>query len=183
MKWNEYIAQFDEILEGINTETPYDNPAYLEYVKLNNSRMNRWLKRGELLDETKKVLDKINAKQKWVLITEPWCGDAAHLAPFIEKITAYSPHIDFEVQLRDSEESEIENYLTNGGKAIPKLIARDADNNDLFVWGARPKEATELVQRQKMSEVSAEEKKAELQVWYNKDKGSSIQKELSKLLS
>lgn len=183
MNWNEYTSQFSEILEGKNTTAPYDNPAYLEYVKLNNSRMNRWLKKGELSDETKQALDKIKSKQKWILITEPWCGDAAHLAPFIEKIAAYSPHIDLEIQLRDSKESEINNYLTNGGKAIPKLIARDANNNDLFVWGARPKEATELVQRQKMSEGSAEEKKAELQVWYNKDKGISIQKELSSLLS
>lgn len=182
MNWKEYTSQFDEILEGRKATPPYDNETYIEYVKLNNSRMSRWMKKGVLTDELLNALNLIQSKQKWLLITEPWCGDAAHSVPFIKKMADYTPNIELEIQLRDSEESEIENYLTNGNRSIPKLIVRDENNNDIFTWGARPAEATELVQQQKTSDLSTKEKKAELQVWYNKDKGQAIQEEISELL-
>lgn len=182
MNWNEYHAKFEDILQGRDVAAPYDNPAYLEYVKLNNSRSNRWLKKAELLDETKSVLESLGKKQKWYLITEPWCGDAAHLAPFIHKMAEHSPNIDLEVVHRDGDNNMIDSYLTNGGKAIPKLVVRDENDNDIFVWGPRPSEPQELVQSQKTSDKTVEEKKSELQVWYNKDKGKSIQNELTELL-
>jgi hypothetical protein len=80
---------------------------------------------------------------------------------------------------------KIENpdYLTNGGRSIPKLIVRDAKGNDLFTWGPRPKEAQNIHLRQMNDEnMSKEEKKIELQNWYNKDKGESTQEELLELL-
>ena len=116
--------------------------------------------------------------QKWYLITEPWCGDAAHLTPFIQKIAEYSPHIELHVILRDGDDNMIDSYLTDGSKSIPKLIVRDDNNTDLFTWGPRPIEAKELVDNLKESTKTTQEKKAALQVWYNNDKGISIQREL-----
>ena len=182
MKWEEYQLEFDQILSGEFTDSLYDNPSYVEYVKLNNSRSKRWIKKGELTDEIKLKLDSIQAKQKWIIITEPWCGDAAHLAPFIKKMAEYSPHIELEIQKRDGEGSEIDRYLTNGGKSIPKLIVRDENGKDLYNWGPRPTEPQAIVMSQKSSNQTAEEKKSELQVWYNKDKGISIQRELAELI-
>lgn len=182
MNWNEYIAEFDNVLDGKSANEIYNDPTYLEYVKLNVVRMNRWAKRGDLIEDLKAKLDGLKENQKWILITEPWCGDAAHIAPFIEKIAEYSPKIDLEIQLRDSENSEIENYLTDGSRSIPKLIVRNQEGEDLFTWGARPKGATGLVEKQKSQEGTKEEKKAELQMWYNNDKGLGIQKELLELI-
>lgn len=182
MEWEEYQLEFDQILSGEITDSPYDNLAFIEYVKLNNSRSKRWIKKGELTDQIKSKLDSIQAKQKWVLITEPWCGDAAHLAPFIKKMAEYSPNIELEIQNRDGERSEIDNYLTNGGKSIPKLIVRDENGKDLYNWGPRPMEPQAIVMNQKTSNQTMEEKKSELQLWYNKDKGTSIQKELADLI-
>lgn len=182
MNWNDYIAEFDRVLEGKSANQIYNDTTFVEYVKLNVTRMKRWAKRGELIEELKNKLDELQDNQQWVLITEPWCGDAAHIAPFISKIAEYSPKIDLNIQLRDSDDSEIDNYLTNGSKSIPKLIVRNADGEDLFVWGARPIGATELVQKQKAQEGTKEEKKAELQMWYNSDKGLSIQQELLELI-
>jgi hypothetical protein len=117
------------------------------------------------------------------LITEPWCGDAAHAQAFIAKLADVNPLISLLVQNRDAPASEIDNYLTNGGRSIPKLIVRDAKGNDLFTWGPRPKEAQNIHLRQMNDEnMSKEEKKIELQNWYNKDKGESTQEELLELL-
>ena len=36
-------------------------------------------------------------------------------------------------------------FLTNGARAIPKLIVLDKDNNLLDTWGPRPAVATKMV--------------------------------------
>ncbi|MCK7526094.1 MAG: thioredoxin family protein [Ignavibacteriales bacterium] len=37
-------------------------------------------------NETKQVFDKINQTQKWIVITETWCGDSAQNLPVIAKL-------------------------------------------------------------------------------------------------
>jgi hypothetical protein len=182
MNWNEYEKQFDDVLDGTNTNAPYDKEIYQEYVKLNQSRSNRWIKKNPISDEMKAVIEGIETPQKWSLRSEAWCGDAAHSSPIIKLLTDLSDKIEFEVQLRDSD-SEIDNYLTNGGKSIPKLVVRDEHGKDLFSWGPRPAKAQELVMELKMSDLSIQGKNTQIQQWYNKDKAISIQQELIELLS
>jgi hypothetical protein len=153
----------------------------MEYAKLNWSRMSRWLKNGHLTPETDAFLSSIKDKQKWVLIAEPWCGDAAHSVPFIGLMAEKCPNIELEVQLRDSG-SEIDNYLTNGGKSIPKLIIRDENGSDIAVWGPRPENFQADFLRLKESGMPLEDVKTELQKWYNADKGATIQKEIESLI-
>ena len=179
----DYEKQFEEILDGSNNSYPYDSDDYVNYVKLNQSRMKRWNKRGQILPELEATIQQIDQPLNWVLITEPWCGDAAHSHAFITKLVELNPKINLSVQNRDAEGSEIEQYLTNGGKSIPKLIVRDQEGNDLFDWGPRPKEAQEMVMNLKDDDsMSMEDKKIVVQKWYNNDKGVSIQEELHALL-
>ena len=109
MNWSEYIIYFNEVLEGKISTTPYDDPHFMEYTKLNISRMNRWLKQGFLNEELVAKLKGISTPQNWVLITEPWCGDAAHIVPFVYLLSEVNPLITLEIQLRDTD-SEIEKY-------------------------------------------------------------------------
>lgn len=183
MNWNTYIELFDKILNKEFTEAPYDKEDYFNYVELNEKRQNRWLKKGEIQSELKGIIESIDEEQKWVLITEPWCGDASQSNPFIFLMSELNDKITLEIQLRDAEDSEIDNYLTNGGKSIPKLIARNKNGEDLFTWGARPATAQEFVMEMKNDDsLSPEEKKTELQKWYNKNKGADLQKEFIQLL-
>ncbi len=179
-----YEKQFDDILDGTNNNDPYDNEDYVNYVKMNKARMSRWYKKGKISPEITETILKIDQPQNWVLITEPWCGDAAHSHAFIGKLATINPKINLTIQNRDAANSEIEKYLTNGGKSIPKLIVRDEAGNDLFDWGPRPKEAQAIVMEQKNDNtISAEDKKKQLQSWYNKDKGTMIQEELNALFN
>lgn len=176
MKWPEYLEQFDAILNKTLTTAPYNDPQYYEYTRLNQTRMKRWLKTAVLDKELRHQLRKISEKQTWVLITEPWCGDAAHLVPFLYLMSEENPLIDFVIQLRDAG-SEIDTYLTNGGKAIPKLIVRNAKGKDVYIWGPRPLAAQNFFLALKAGSQTPEEQKAELQQWYNQDKGQHIQEE------
>jgi thiol-disulfide isomerase/thioredoxin len=179
----QYYQQFEDILSGSYTEAPYHKEAYLEYVKLNRSRMKRWNKTGKILPEHEKAIGEVKAPQHWLLITEPWCGDAANITPFFEKVAGLNPNIKITVQNRDAENSEIEKYLTNGGKSIPKLIIRDKDGNDLAIWGPRPKDAQALFHKLREENANFEEQKVALLTWYNKNKGLQIQEELVEILS
>ncbi len=180
---NEYESQFEQILGGDMSNPPYDNDDFINYVKLNHARIKRWTKKGNISPELETVITNDNVPKEWVLITEPWCGDAAHIYPFIAKLAGLNSNIKLTIQNRDAEGSEIDNYLTNGSKAIPKLVIRNEQGEDLFTWGPRPKGAVDLMKNDKdFAELSPDEKKTALQKWYNKDKGVELQEELLELL-
>lgn len=178
MTWNEYLNYFKKIVNGSERQAPYDNEEYYQYAKLNKSRTNRWLKQSPLTEATTAFMkDGVKAKQQWIVITEPWCGDAAHIVPVLYLMSELNGNIQFSIQLRD-EHSEIDSYLTNGTKSIPILIVRDTNGNDLFHWGPRSKQGTELFQKLKETDAPFEQQKIALQNFYNKDQGKGVQDEV-----
>lgn len=181
MNFQEYADAFNKILTTAAPAPPYDNEDYFQYTKMNWSRMNRWLKQDPITDETKAILASIDRSQQWVVITEPWCGDAAHIVPILYLMSRVNAHIDFRLQLRDSG-SEIENYLTGGSRSIPILIVRDENGKDLFHWGPRPAVASEVYEALKEKKADFEETKIALQQVYNADKSTGIQQEVGALL-
>lgn len=181
MNFQSYLQYFEQILQTTNQVYPYDNPDYLNYTKLNWSRMHRWLKKGHLSEETRKAILSVNEPRQWIVITEPWCGDAAHIVPFIHMISELNPLITVTYELRDSEPNRIEHYLTNGGKSIPKLIIRDAEGTDLAVWGPRPEACQQFYMELTKQELTAEEVKIALQNWYNENEGADTQDEIAKI--
>lgn len=185
MNFQEYNAYFESILNKSTSEhlPPYDNPDYLDYTKLNWSRMNRWFKTGKLSDEILEIIRKINKPQHWTVITEPWCGDASHNIPFIEMIARENPLISVSYELRDAEPFRIEQYLTNGTKSIPKLIIQDIDGKDLGTWGPRPLDCQKMYAALLAEKAPFEKVKVEIQNWYNANKGKDLQNELIDVLS
>lgn len=184
MTFQEYTAYFQGILERAESEqvAPYDAPGYMEYTKLNWSRMKRWLKMGELSDGLLRTVARIDTPQNWIAITEPWCGDAAHNIPFIEMVARENPLITLTYQLRDSEPFLIDQYLTNGTKSIPKLVIRNADGKDLGTWGPRPANCQEIYTRLTAERADFETVNIAIQKWYNANKGVDVQRELNELL-
>lgn len=184
MNFKDYSNYFQDILHHNAPAAPYDNPDYFNYTKLNWSRMTRWLKTGHLSEELINVVSSIKSRQNWIVITEPWCGDAAHIVPFIEMMGQQNENISINYELRDSEPNRIEQYLTNGkSKSIPKLIIQNENGEDLAVWGPRPAACQIIYDELHAKNVDFETLKTELQHWYNKDEGKEIMKELSALLS
>jgi len=178
MNYTAYKRLLDEILNEPNPAAPYDDAMYFNYTKLNRSRMNRWDKQLVLDDLLVSGLKQIAAPQHWIIITEPWCGDAAHIVPFLIQMAEQNQLITYDLQLRDREPFLIEHYLTRGTRSIPKLIVRNEAGNDIFDWGPRPQGAQELMDRMKADNADFETIKIALQNWYNQDKGASLCKEL-----
>ena len=181
MNYTQYKQLFEKILENGNPAHPYDDASYLDYTRLNRSRMNRWDKQLKLDENLAFLIEQITSPQHWIVISEPWCGDAAHIVPFLIKLAEQNSLISYEIQLRDSEPFLIQNYLTKGTKSIPKLIVRDEKGNDIFNWGPRPKGAQALMEKMKAENVDNGTIKIALQNWYNNDKGVSLYSELSEI--
>ena len=181
MTYAQFKALHDQILDREIVTPPYDREVYLNYVKLNKARMKRWDKRlildGAMID----LIQQTTKPMHWIIITEPWCGDAAHVIPLLIKMSELNPLISYDIQLRDSEPYLIEHYLTKGAKSIPKIIVRDEHGADLFTWGPRPKAAQELLDMMKNQQVESEKINIALQHWYNEDQGRSISSEIAKL--
>ncbi|UJH66175.1 thioredoxin family protein [Allomuricauda sp. SCSIO 65647] len=157
----------------------------IDYTKLNDRRMARWDKTFKLPKEAEELVKKLDKKVLWLVLTESWCGDAAHAMPIMNKLAELSPNLEFRAILRDENLELMNRFLTNGTLSIPKLIAVDQEAGEiLYTWGPRPSVATKLVSDYKKEhDRLTPEFKQELQLWYNKDKGQNILEDLLELLA
>lgn len=180
MNFDEYCHLFQLVLDNSYPRSNYSDER-IHFIQLNQARSKRWLKKLQLSQDLLDKIKSIPQAQHWILITEPWCGDAAHTVPVIALAVKENPLIRLEIQLRD-QDSEIERYLTNGAKAIPLLIIRDEHAHDLAVWGPRPIACKALYDELSNTSMEKEKIKEELQKWYNKNQGEEIMKELGQLI-
>ena len=152
----------------------------LKYSELNETRMNRLEKTIEVTEEVKTKLKNLDKKYIWLVLSEGWCGDAAQIVPVIHKMADVTDKVELKIALRDDNDALMQHFLTNGGKAIPKLIVLDAETLEVVLdWGPRPHGAKQLILDYKAAHgVVDEPAKIELQKWYLHDKGISIQNEI-----
>ena len=186
MSFEEYKALSVRFADEGKTSGLDQSASMVEYSRLNAHRLKRIDKTVALNTSTVEELSAIKETQTWIVFSETWCGDAAQNMPILAKMAAVNPLIDFKVLLRDEHPDLMKHFLTNGGKSIPKLAAFNEKNELLFTWGPRPEAAQEMVMDYKHS---PEPKKpytefvVEVQKWYAKDKGQSIQQEFISLIN
>lgn len=177
-----YLKQIENLLAENKTTGTNHSPDMIQYTRLNLQRMERWMKTGEISEQNKNEMKNISTAQRWVILTEAWCGDAAHSMPFIFKLAELNPLIRFEWKLRDEHLDLMEQYLTNGARSIPKLIVYNEQGNELFNWGPRPQHIQEKFLEMKKNNLPYADRNLELQKLYNADKGASVQNEIVSLL-
>ncbi len=184
MAYRDYRARVDDLVLQGKTTGENQSESYLEYTSLNVRRMCRLDRTIKIDSKTRDTLLEIPRRQYWILLAEAWCGDAAQIVPVIAKIAELSDKVDLKILLRDENPDIMDQFLTNGGRAIPKLIAVDAENlSVLWHWGPRPKGAQAIMDSYKANPVgSKNETLKQIQLWYSRDKGHSIQEELVVLL-
>lgn len=185
MSYNDYLRLMDDMAAQKKSTGHEQNEMLTDFTKLNQARMKRLDKTQKLLPEAVDTMKKIREKQTWLILTESWCGDAAQNVPVLKKMADENPLIDIRLVLRDDNDDLMQKFLTNGGRSIPKLIAI-AENNlsELFTWGPRPQKANDMVKAMIAEQGGiTDEVKTAVQLWYNKDKGIEVQKEMIELLS
>lgn len=158
--------------------------AFLHYTELNEARMHRLDKTTSLTPETLSAISQWNKKHLWLVLTEGWCGDGAQVLPVLNKMAQANPNIDFKLVFRDENDTLMQQVLTNGARAVPKLLIIDPETHTLLSqWGPRPQGAVELIANYKKEHgIVDEAAKADLQLWYFHNKGVEIQHEIVALM-
>ena len=183
MTYQQYLEMTKSELADMDTDIlTTEEKERPDIKKLNIHRMSRIDRSYEpgidLIDE----IDKITNKQLWMVITENWCGDSAQNLPYLAKIASLNKNIGFKIIFRDQNLDIMDNYLTNGTRSIPKLVAFGDDGNELFQWGPRPNPAQELVSKLKAQGFEKKYFLEKLHSWYARNKGAEIEKEILILL-
>lgn len=183
MSFSEYIALIDRMLTEGKTTGPNQSEEMLHYAKLNRQRMRRLKETVELNPELVMRIGALDVNWVWLVLTEGWCGDAAQNIPPIEKIAAENPGIKTLYLLRDENLDLMDQYLTNGGRAIPILICIDGDTMEVLGrWGSRPVKGQEHFLAMKAAGIVKPELSENMQRWYNADKENSIQKDFAEII-
>jgi hypothetical protein len=184
MSYGSYMTLTEQLVEEGRTSGPNQSEPYVYYTKLNFQRMKRLNKTIEVPARIIELLKEKAANWTWVIITEPWCGDAAQCVPVLEKIAQTNSFVKTAYLLRDEHPEVMDAYLTNGGRAIPKLICLDQDGMEVFTWGPRPAVIQEVMNRLKaegITEIATIVE--EIQKAYNADHQAGVYEEMEAILA
>ncbi|RYY20085.1 MAG: thioredoxin family protein [Cytophagaceae bacterium] len=180
-----YRQLIDDLLAVGKTTGPEQSEKLTEFTELNVQRMRRLDKTVRLQPALAAAAAGLHPNYCWLIITEGWCGDAAQLVPVFEAVAAASQgRITTRYVLRDEHPALIDQYLTGGGRAIPKLLVLSPDTLAVRThWGPRPAPARELVLRLKAEGMPHDDFIRELHTWYAHDRTQTTQAELLALLA
>jgi len=156
----------------------------LGYTKLNLHRMDRWDRTFTPDPATMASIAGTEGRFHWLVLSEGWCGDASQNLPVIARLADASPDVDLRILLRDDNLDVMDLFLTNGGRAIPKLIVLESNFKPLDQWGPRPQEIQDrVVENKRTGTLSSEEMNVEIHKWYAQNRGVALQKEIRDMMS
>lgn len=181
ISFEEYLQLTKDILDGkIPRAGIYLNDNTFRYTRSNLERMLKVLDNILLNQKLYNLLSDLEERWLWLVISEPWCGDASWGTPALCMIGAASDKIDFRILLRDTHTEIMKNYQTEGSDSIPKLIClRKKDLKELGTWGPRPKELQEIVTSYKQQkDFDYKESVRQLHAWFEADMTKSTQEEM-----
>ena len=139
LSYEEYLSRWEceQDAEPSGDMSPKERKM-LHYKKYNFERTQAVHRAYTPSDELRSALDDLDEPQLWMVLTEPWCGDSAYNLPVIAEADAVSEAVTLRILYRDENLDIMDQYLTDGGRSIPKLVAFDEEGNEQFTWGPRP---------------------------------------------
>jgi Thioredoxin len=111
-----------------------------------------------------------------LVLAEDWCGDAVNTVPVLAR-WAEAQGVELRILRRDEHPVVMDEYLTNGSRSIPIVIALDASFHEVGHWGPRPRDLQAWVMAHKETMEKAERYK-EVRRWYARDHGATTVREV-----
>ena len=184
LTFNQYLDLTKSIIESDNPTGLYAKESTLRYTKSNWERINKTLAETKISQRLYNLLSELKEEWVWLVLSEPWCGDASWGVPALYLFASSSDKIDFRIILRDEHLDIMSAYQTNRGNSIPKLVCfRKADMKELGTWGPRPALLHSMVMQWKNEPWhDFKESVRLLHSWYEEDMSKSIDEELCLLV-
>jgi hypothetical protein len=120
----------------------------------------------------------LDAGLKLLVLAEDWCGDASNTIPILAKLSDLAPGIELRILRRDEHPDVMDQYLTNGARSIPVVIALDRDFRELGHWGPRPRLLQEWVLEERKKGTPKDQLYPEVRRWYARDAGETTLQEV-----
>lgn len=183
--WNEavsYATYKSDALERISSPKSDDDTEKRDYYKLGIQRMNRMEKLFRPSEDDADTLIRKNFSGKILIISEVWCGDASQAIPVIYAL--FKNKNEVRIVYRDQNEELINQFLTDGSQAIPKVLLLNDNFEVVNTWGPRPEHGNELLKEFKANPETYEREEFynDLQVYYAKNRGRDTVDEILNLL-
>ncbi|GGG12845.1 thioredoxin family protein [Pontibacter amylolyticus] len=185
LTYQSYRLLVEQLVADNLTSGPEQTEERIAFTKLNLQRMKRVEKQFKLDPELLAALQQPRPEWHWVVLVESWCGDGAQQLPALAAIADAVPTIELTIILRDENPAWMDTCLTNGSRAIPKLICLNAETNErLFTWGPRPLAILEEVLqfKEKHPNAAKEDIHNLVHILYAKDRSQSLQQDLLRLV-
>ncbi len=183
------FEQYLDLTRNIVEEKVARSGLYLadntfRYTRSNLERMDKVQQNITLNQKLYNSLSELKEQWLWVVISEPWCGDASWGTPALAIIASASDNIEFRILLRDTNPEIIKAYQTAGSDSIPKLVCiRKRDWQELGTWGPRPQVLHQQVLAKKNSPgFDYKESVRVIHAWYDTDMTKTIQEEMIDLV-
>jgi hypothetical protein len=182
---------FEEYVERLRREVawrdekggPTSRGARSDLYALNLRRMERLMRFFHPRPETCALVDRVRYSQLWMVLSEVSCGDSAQSIPVLAAIARLNPLITLRVLFRDENLDIMDQYLTNGTRGIPKLVAFTEGGAELFQWGPRPEPARTLFAQGRVDGLSKGKILERIHLFYGRDGGRSVEAEIAALLA
>ncbi len=183
MKYDDFVNESIQRIQTVNFDLLDDvEKKNIETTKLNHHRSKRIDKTYKISGDLRELISEIHNPQLWMVITEDWCGDSAQNLPHIAKIAELNDMIALRIIERDKHPEIMDQYLTNGTRSIPILIAFDEEGNELFKWGPRPVKIQKMVNKWKEEGLPKSEWLEKLHLEYGRNRGKFFEEEFNKVI-
>lgn len=162
--------------EGITFE------AFLERVESNRELWHAISKRVHAPDGTAEALGTLPKPRRLLVLADDWCGDAVNIVPMVSAVADAGDRVELRIVGRETYPEIMDRHLTNGARSIPVVIALDEAGECLGWWGPRPAPLQTWFDREGRG-MPSDARYKELRAWYARDRGLTIAREISDLLS
>ena len=115
--------------------------TYKDFLKEANDEIDLYqdhYQRALISDQDCALVNSVQKELYILIITETRCPDSAVVLPVVQKLVERQANINLRILIRDDNLDVMDCYLTNGARAIPKIIIYDKYFNELGTWGPRP---------------------------------------------
>ena len=182
LTYEAYQATWAKALEQPLAGLDKTQRRYRYYARYNKERSERVHQAYEVSAKLRGAIEKIDAPQLWMVLTEDWCGDSAYNLPVMVEAARLNELIDLRILHRDENLDVMDQYLTGTARSIPKLVAFSEAGEELFRWGPRPEEARLLRERYLAEGLTGNAVSKKLIEWYDEGGWQQVDDELVEML-
>jgi len=136
---------------------------------------------AQISDAHRTAAQALTSPLRVLVLLEDWCGDAIHTVPVVLRLVEANPLLALRVLQRDEHEALMDAHLTGVSRAIPVVIAYDAQGVERGWWGPRPSALEAWVLRDGLDMEKSDRYRA-IRTWYARDRGQTTVAEVLQLL-